>query len=111
MKRKEIKTRLLAEAESIINEVIGQAEGNVPTTIDVIEQAALKAGQEIKERILAELVSSTPTDRKGLACASCGRKMRKKGTRSRWLLTQAGEVQVEREYWYCEECGSGFFPR
>jgi hypothetical protein len=33
-----------------------------------------------------------------------------KDKRAKWIQTQAGEVQVKREYYYCEVCGTGFFP-
>ena len=34
-----------------------------------------------------------------------------KGKRTKWVVTRAGEVQVARDYYYCEGCRRGFFPQ
>lgn len=111
MTPEELKARLLAEAEAIINEIVGADEGTQPRTLDAIEQAALKAGQHIKASVLAGLVANAPRSTAGNACPQCGGKLKDKGKRSKWVLTQAGEVQVERSYYYCEQCKTGFFPQ
>lgn len=110
MTPEELKTRLLAEAEAIINEVVGQNEAQQPRTLKDIEQAALKAGQQVKASVLAGLVANTPAMTAGDKCPQCGGKLKAKGKRSKWVFTQAGEVQVERDYYYCEQCKTGFFP-
>ncbi len=110
MTREELKARLLAEAEAIINEIVGQDEADQPRTLKAIEQAALKAGQQIKASVLAGLVANVPDASDGQTCPQCGRKLKRKGKRSNWVLTQAGEVQVERAYYYCTQCKTGFFP-
>ena len=111
MTPEELKAKLVAEAEAIINEIVGQAEGTQPRTLNEIEQAALKAGQEMKARVLAGLVANTPRASADESCAGCGGKLKYKGKRAKWVLTQAGEVQVERDYYYCEQCKTGFFPQ
>lgn len=110
MTREELKARLLAEAEGIINEIVGEDETTQPRTLNEIEQAAMKAGQEVKAAVLAGLVANRPPTHGSDRCQQCGGKLKAKGKRRKWVLTQAGEVQVERDYYYCTECKTGFFP-
>jgi uncharacterized protein with PIN domain len=111
MTPEELKARLLAEAEAIIEEIVGQDEASQPRTLNEIEQAALKAGQQVKASVLAGLVGNVPHVPAGDTCPQCGGKLKAKGKRPKWVLTQAGEVQVERDYYYCEQCKTGFFPQ
>ncbi len=106
-----LKARLLAEAEAIINEIVGQDGANPPRTLDEIEQAALKAGQRVKASVLAGLVANAARTTASDTCPHCAGKLKAKGKRAKWVLTQAGEVQVERDYYYCERCKTGFFPQ
>lgn len=110
MTREELKARLLAEAEAIINESVGQDPTTQPRTLSDIEQAALKAGQQVKAAVLAGLIANTPPTSGSEMCPECGGTLKAKGKRSKWVLTQAGEVQVERDYYYCAQCKTGFFP-
>lgn len=43
-------------------------------------------------------------------CPGCGAELRAKGKRERGVSHREGEVRLEREYHYCDECGSGLFP-
>lgn len=110
MTPEELKARLLGEAEAIINEIVGQEGANQPRTLDEIEQAALKAGQQVKASVLAGLVGNATGTTVSDTCPHCGGRLRAKGKRPKWVVTQAGEVQVERDYYYCERCQTGFFP-
>jgi len=68
----ELKARLLAEAEVIINELGGQAEACPFSTLDEIEQAALKAVEQVKASGLAGLVRNAPQGAAGARCAQGG---------------------------------------
>jgi uncharacterized protein with PIN domain len=47
----------------------------------------------------------------GGVCPHCGAKLEKKGKKKRRLQTWGGrEVELEREYGVCPECGQGIFP-
>ena len=44
-------------------------------------------------------------------CPSCGAKLEKKGKKKRRMQTLGGqEVELEREYAVCPQCGQGIFP-
>ena len=111
MTPKELKSRLLAEAEAIINEIVGQDETGQPKTLDEIEQAAQKVGQQVKASVLAGLISNASGTTTTGTDPECSGQLKRKGKRLKWVFTQAGEVQVERDYYYCEQCKTGFFPQ
>jgi YgiT-type zinc finger domain-containing protein len=51
------------------------------------------------------------TGGEGVVCPNCGAQLEKKGKKKRKLQTRGGqEVEVEREYAVCPQCGQGIFP-
>jgi uncharacterized protein with PIN domain len=76
-----------------------------------IERSARTAGQRLEQAIAAELAEA------GAAalpvwphCPQCGRKLQNKGQRTRRVVTESGEVEVTRTYYYCPSCHRGLFP-
>jgi hypothetical protein len=108
MTAEELRTRLLAEVEAKLKEAMSGERA--PQTLSEMEVIAQKVGQAVKERIMQELVTGTPEPEGVEQCEGCGGQLRRKGKRQKWIATQAGEVQVERDYYYCEACRRGFFP-
>ena len=46
-----------------------------------------------------------------VVCPTCGARLEKKGKKKRRLQTRGGqEVELEREYGICPQCGQGIFP-
>jgi hypothetical protein len=107
MTPEELKAQLMAEAEAIISEMVGQEA----KTLSEMEQAVVSAGGRFKEAMIKGLVGSSELQHVDRACPSCGGKLSAKGKRRKWVLTQVGEVQVERDYYYCAQCKTGFFPQ
>jgi hypothetical protein len=70
MTAEELKTQLRAEAEGIIHEMVGQEEASQPRTLNELEQAAPKAGQQVKASGLAGLVSNAHTCQRGICALS-----------------------------------------
>lgn len=108
MTPEELRTGLLAEVEAQVKE--GMSGEGAPQTLSEMEAIALSIGQAVKERVMQELVAATPEPSALVHCEGCGGKLRYKGKRQKWVATQAGEVQVKRDYYYCGACGRGFFP-
>jgi uncharacterized protein with PIN domain len=107
MTPEELRTRLLAEVEVKLKEAMS-GEGT-PQTLSEMEAMALKIGQAVKERLMQEFVTAAEVE--GLErCEACGEALKRKGKRKKWVATQAGEIQIERDYYYCEGCRRGFFP-
>jgi hypothetical protein len=106
MTPEEQKKHLMAQAEAIINTLVEQPG----QTLSEIEAAVVKAGQEMKAAMLSEVVAGIAETLGEHTCPTCGGKVSDKGIREKWVVTQAGEVRLERHYYYCDRCKAGFFP-
>jgi hypothetical protein len=107
----ELKARLLADAQAAIAKALADRKPAATATLADIERAARSAGQQI------ELAIATALAQEGAAelaarpnCPQCQTKMKYKGKRRRRIVTEAGEVEVERAYYHCAACGQGIFP-
>lgn len=107
----ELKGQMMAEAEAAIDRVLGEKRGAEEITLSEIEELAIAAREAIGARIAAVLVeASTEEGSEQPACPECGAKMRYKGHKTRWVVSEAGEVKVKRAYYHCGACGRGLFP-
>ena len=107
----ELAARLEAAAKAAIAKVLAERKPPAEASLADIEQVALAAGAAIQQAIAAELARESaaalppwPT------CPQCRGKMKSKGKRRRRLVTEAGEIEVERLYYYCATCQRGLFP-
>jgi uncharacterized protein with PIN domain len=108
----ELKARLMAEAEAAIDKIMANKPASEDLTLNEIEQLALKGGKDFREAVLESLVEegqAVPLS-EAVRCPQCGTKMQGKGKRRKTLVTEAGEVSVERDYYYCAACQQGVFP-
>src|SRR5260370_27946640 len=108
MSPEELEAQLRVEAEKAIKTLVEKYRQSENKSIDEIEAAALAIGKQMKETALRGMVEARPGDGVLRACPQCGGRLQAKGQRAKWLQTQAGEVQVSRDYYYCEACGTGF---
>lgn len=87
-------------------------------TLREIEQAMDERLAKLRAGMLEELVKMSPQADWSQApaeqrprCERCGNVLVSRGKQSRWLQTSGGEqVQVERSYGTCPQCGQGLFP-
>ncbi len=107
---KELKARLMKEVEEVIDRVLANKPERRDITLRYAEKTAVAAGEKLKEVIAQELLKEYGEQAKGVDCPSCGRRLRMKDYRSRRVVTEAGEVEVRRAYYYCEGCRKGIFP-
>lgn len=109
--RAEIKAKLLAEYEVILDDVLRQGETTDGLTLTTIEDLALHARAEVGRQVTAALVEkSRGPSLPGPCCPGCGQAMHYKGEKHRYLRTRSGDVEVERAYYYCLRCRQGLFP-
>lgn len=112
MSREAIKARLMAQAESSIDALLAHASAADEISLREIETTAIQAGQAFRTAMLKVLVEEAS---EGLAppqlqCGQCHQPMKKKGLRSKQVVSAAGEVRLKRAYYYCPTCQQGFFP-
>lgn len=107
----ELKARLLAEAEAAIEKLLAERVAPGEASLGDIERVALNAGQQIEEAIASALAAESALELPPWpSCPQCGQKLKNKGKRKRRVVTQVGEVEVERSYYYCPTCRAGLFP-
>jgi hypothetical protein len=83
----------LAEIEHAVDEQIHRLRARM---IEQAAQASAAAGSEASQ---------------GLVCEQCGKPLQARGRAKRRWQTQGGQqVEVERTYVSCPQCGGGFFP-
>ena len=83
----------LAEIEHAVDERLNRLRARL---IEQSAQASAAAGSEASQ---------------GLVCQECGQPLQARGKARRTWQTQGGQqVEVERTYVTCPQCGGGFFP-
>jgi hypothetical protein len=107
----ELKARLLVEAEAAIEKMLAEAVPAGQESLADIERSARTAGQRFEQAIAAELAGAGAAELPAWPnCPHCGQKMKNKGKRKRRVVTESGDVEVERAYYHCTACGQGIFP-
>jgi len=107
----ELKARLIAEAEAALDKLLAARKAPAEASLAEIEQVARVAGQQLERAVAAELVAESAAELPAWpTCRQCGQKMKNKGKRHRRVVTESGEVELERAYYPCAACGQGFFP-
>jgi uncharacterized protein with PIN domain len=109
--REELKTRLMAEAEAAMDDLLARKPEAAEIKLRDIEQLAIGSSQDFREAVLEQLVKDSQDEAlEVMNCPQCGQRMHDKGQRAKTLITEAGEVRVERTYYYCAACKHGVFP-
>lgn len=109
LNKAELKAKLLAAYEAQLDKQL--TDLNEELSLDEIEDLALDLRHQVSEDITQALV-----DHQGKQahpdeyCPQCGGRMRNKGRKRRRVITQSGDVEVERTYYDCETCQAGHFP-
>ena len=86
-------TATLAEIERAVDEQMGCLRAQM---IEQAAQASAAAESEVSQ---------------GLRCEQCGQPLQARGRARRCWQTHGGQqVEVERTYVTCPQCGGGFFP-
>jgi uncharacterized protein with PIN domain len=112
MSDEEVRARLLAEAEKAINDRLADKAVASQMRLADIERWVLRTGQEVQVRLLKELAQASQEAQSAEApmCERCGSRMQRRGIRPRQVITEVGEMTLERAYYVCPECGASLFP-
>jgi hypothetical protein len=110
--KEEKRARLLANAAKAIDEYLEWEEKHPEPDLTEIEDEALKLrkefGQAIAQVAIENQAAKAPVP--GPKCVKCGKEMRYKGRKEVEVESRAGELKVERGYYYCPECKESLFP-
>ena len=107
---KDLKARMMAEAEKAVERLLADRSEKEDLALSDIERLVRRAGQAVMEGFTGELVEEEAQKPQSRICPTCGQKMRYKGEKARDLVTETGEVRLERAYYYCPSCRKGVFP-
>ncbi len=107
----ELEARLRAAVEAALAQALAERKAPGEASLADIERVARGAGQAIEQAIASALAQESAAELPVWpSCPACGRKMKSKGKRRRRIVTEAGEIEVERAYYHCAACGRGLFP-
>lgn len=105
----ELKARLLAETEVVLDELLKRRSSE--ETLNDIEALASEARRRFGEHLTASLVGEHGQASIGeVKCPNCDQRMHYKGQKDKRLVSTTGEVTVKRAYYYCPSCQRGYFP-
>jgi hypothetical protein len=112
MRREDLKAQLLAAAEQAIDTMLGQQSAPEPIHLSEIERLALEARGAMGRALVEGLVQDSQEARSKVEtrCPDCGEVLQGRGRRARRIVTEAGEVRVERDYYFGSRCGQHLFP-
>ena len=108
---KELEAKLMAKAQEAIRKLLAKQKPKEEITLSDMEISVGEFGEELLQEIMQDLVSEA-SDKKGggVACATCQKAMRYKGWKSKQMVSLRGEIEIERDYYYCDHCRRGYFP-
>jgi len=80
--------------------------------LEALETAARRSALRLAARALQHQLNQDHSDHTGaqLPCA-CGHQARYAGRRRKRFESVLGELELERAYYHCADCGRGFYPR
>lgn len=103
-------------SEEIISGMAEWREQHPKATFREIEAEVDKRLAVLRARMLSDAaIRSAQTEWGGtrgeVVCPNCGARLEQNGKKKRKLQTRGGqEVELEREYGVCRQCGQGIFP-
>jgi hypothetical protein len=112
MTDEELQARMLAQAEKVIKGRLAEQPTTKEMTLSDIEHWVLQTGQQVQAKLLEELAHASQEVQsvEAPACERCGRRMQRRGPRPRQVITEVGEMTLERAYYVCPGCRVSLFP-
>jgi DNA repair exonuclease SbcCD ATPase subunit len=109
--REQVKQELTNKSVDVIEKLLDWNEANKAPDLAQIEAIILELRAEMGLEFAASLLLSQETAAPVVEkCKTCGKEMRNKGQKKKVIESQIGGIVMERDYYYCGECGAGIFP-
>jgi hypothetical protein len=100
----------VAAAEAMYVRLRAWRAAHLEASFDEVGDQVTRERQQLMAVLLGELAAQPEEVLAAAVCSSCGQELAPKGKQVRGVSHLEGEVPVVREYHYCDECQSGFFP-
>jgi rubredoxin len=116
MKTEQVKKGWQAKSEEINQGMAEWRQAHARATFREIEAEVDRRLDEFRAQMLSDTANLSASAEwqegpDGPVCPHCGAKLEGKGKKKRRLQVRGGhEVEIEREYGKCPECGQGVFP-
>ena len=105
------KAAFLREAEEMYEELRAWREAHPEASFDEIAEQVTPQRRKLMGALLNQLSVQHGDGRYAeVTCPTCGERMEASGQRRRQVVHAEGDVELERAYHHCPECGRGFFP-
>ena len=109
-KREELEEQLVAQARVAIQKLLDDLPDADKVTLSDMERATGVMGRALMQEVMQQLVASDEAAAVEVWCEVCKVRMTARGRRRKRVVTVRGEVEVERRYYVCPQCGQGRFP-
>jgi len=109
-KRDELEKQLRAKAEAAIRTMLTALPDKADLTMDDMEDIIGKMGRDIMRETIQRVSEHERVEPLEVICQTCQASMQMRGKRKKRVVTRRGEIEVERQYYVCPECGAGSFP-
>lgn len=110
--RAQKEAKLRKAADEIIEALLAWDEENRAPNLTQIEDEILTLRRQMGKEMLSVVVAGQEASQpaKNPKCPHCGAEMRNKGQKEKTVESRVGGLELERGYYYCARCQSGFFP-
>jgi len=109
--RQEIEQKLVEQAQEAIRKMLAGLPESSEITLKDMEAATGVLGQRLMQASLQGLVETEQVVTRGEQyCEHCQARLSRRVKRKKRVVTVNGEVEVERDYYLCSQCGTGFSP-
>lgn len=109
-KRDELEQELRAKAEEAIGKLLEKLPDKTELTMTDIEKLVGEMGHEVTRGATEAIAQHEQAEPSEMICEACQVKMQKRGKRKKRVVTKRGEIDLERQYYVCPQCGAGVFP-
>ena len=107
--RQELENGLIEQAKQAIRTMLAAKDGRRDLSMIEMEDLVGDLETDFRQSVMQTLVAESQAKEKGF-CPHCQGKLCPKGKKRKRVITIRGEVEAEREYYVCVECGTGYFP-
>lgn len=108
--RDELEKQLRAKAEEAIHTLLEALPDRADLTMADMEELIGKMGQDIMRETMQGVSQHEQDEPSLVICQACQVQMQRRGKRKKRVVTKRGEIELERQYYVCAQCGRGAFP-
>ena len=110
--KKQLKANFVKEAEKRFDEFMVWDDAISEPNMRKIEMKVLELRKRLGENLAMGIVTRQEKRRpvEKQICDQCGEQMENKGLKRKGMESMVGEIELERDYYYCVKCKRGYFP-